>query len=218
MTLDRLGGISIYNNNIQIKTNTTFLGYSFSNFLSETEYVNTLCKRSKLILKRLYRFRSAPIKVKKYLYSTLIRSVLDYPCTELDNTTKKNIRAMQIVQNKALRYILNVSMYEGLSNETLHNRLKMDTINIRHSKLAKKILYKMKNLYMPTDDNVTIPYLRLLSDDNYNLPDNPIKQPRKSVAEFIANKIYYAGYDRIFKLNNLPDDSENYPIPLPIYG
>ena len=125
---------------------------------------------------------------------------------------------MQIIQNKALRFILNVSMYEGLSNETLHNRLKMDPINIRHSKMAKKILYKMKNLYMFVDDNVITPYYRLLTDDNYNLPQNPMKHPKESVAEFIANKIYYAGYDRIFKLNDLPEDSDNYPVPMPIYG
>ena len=213
-TLEEIGGINVNGNPIQITNDIKILGYTFSNFLSSTPHVNKVISKAKLDLSKLYRFRAAPVKVKKYLYTALIRPLLDYPCVELNNSGIINKSHLQSIQNKALRLILNVKLNDRVRTETMHERTKLDPINVRLAKLARKMLYKMKDLYVNADEDLAqAPYTRLAID--FELESDPIRQAVPSMCETIRNVIFSDGYDRSPILFNLPDDINNFHIPPP---
>ena len=87
---------------------------------------------------KLYRFKSPPPKIKLILYKTLIRPLMEYPSILIADTSNTHINKLQIIQNKALRFIYNTHWSEFITNNTLHNRAKLVTVKERLSKLQLK--------------------------------------------------------------------------------
>ena len=140
--------------------------------------------------------------------------MLDYPCIELNKTTLTNKSKLQKIQNKALRFILNIKLSDRIRSETMHERAKLDSINVRLAKLARKMLYKMKDLYVNADDELELaPYARLAID--YEIDQNPIKPRKPSMCEVLRDLICI--YDRPPAVFTLPEDMQNFVIPPPIY-
>ena len=215
-TLEAIGGIVIRGNPIEIKNNVKMLGYTFTNFLSSTAHVNVIVNKAKYHLAKLYRFRSAPVKIKRYLYITLIRSLLDYPCTELNSSGIGNKLSLQRIQNKALRLILNIKLSDRIRSEEMHQRAKLEPINIRLAKLSCKLLYRMKELYLNPDQDLELaPFFKLLVD--YEVEGDPIRPPPRPYGAHIHETIFTPGYGRLPLMLTLPEERENFPIPLPVY-
>ena len=190
------------------------MGYSFTNLLSPNPHIiSTIAQTSRNIAK-LYRFRSAPVKIKRYLYITLIRPLLEYPCIELNKTTRTNKSKLQKIQNKALRFILNLRLNDRVRAETMHERAKLDPINVRLAKLTRKMLYKMKDLYVDANEDIDLaPYARLAIE--YEIEQNPIRPRKPSMCEVLRDIICI--YDRPPAVFTLPEDMEDFIIPPPIF-
>lgn len=60
------------------------------------------------------------------IYKTLIRPLITYACAVWGNSAKTNLNKIQVLQNKLLRIAVDAEWY--ISNEQLHNELKMDSI------------------------------------------------------------------------------------------
>ena len=91
-----------------------------------------LQKRSQCnaILNRLRRFRELSPSNKKKLYTAYVKSVLTYPPVPLNGASKTNQKILQVIQNKALRFIFNVHYQDRITNEAIHMGADMQPINI----------------------------------------------------------------------------------------
>ena len=89
---------------------------------------------------KLYRFKSPPPKIKLILYKTLIRPLMEYPSILIADTSKTHINKLQIIQNKALRFIqaYNTHWSDFITNNTLDNTAKLETVKERLNKLQLK--------------------------------------------------------------------------------
>ena len=81
------------------------------------------------------------------------------------------IHKLQVIQNKALRFIYNIKYDEYITNETLHNRAKLATVKDRLNYLRNKQMDKL-NLLINDDDGGNISYK--LSD--YIIEDDPLQE------------------------------------------
>ena len=99
--LELLGGIQINNIQVALNNNIKILGYNFSHDRFSTCHIDNICKRAKTEISKLYRFNTAPQKIKRVLYLTLIRPILEYLCVQLSNTGITITRKLQRIQNKA---------------------------------------------------------------------------------------------------------------------
>ena len=89
-------------------------------------------------LSKLNKFRSAPPNIKLILYKTLIRPIMEYPAILLSDSSITRINKLQVIQNKALRFIYNTHWTEHITNNTLHNRANLETVKVRLNKLKIK--------------------------------------------------------------------------------
>ena len=67
------------------------------------------------ILKR--NLHSAPTKVKLIAYKTLCRPRMEFAVEVWDPTANKYIQMLEIVQNKAARFLSNLKRREGVTNK-----------------------------------------------------------------------------------------------------
>lgn len=216
-SINNYGGVILNNSQIPISNPIKILGYNLSNTLSDNMHINSITAKAKQNLSRLYRFYSAPPYVKKRLYLTLIRPILEYPILEIYKTTKINLQKLQRVQNKGLRYICHVSLRDRIPSKNLHEIHNIDAINVRVNKLAKKTFYKLKNQYFPEDDNTEINLIEEKLSPYYSLTQQPIKEKQKSVLHTIKENIFEEYTVRKLRVLSLPENEENFVIPPPKY-
>ena len=212
----KYGGVILNNKQIPISNPIRILGYSLSNHLSEKSHIETIVHKAKTNLSRLYRFYSAPPQVKKYLYLSLIRPIVEYLNLELYKSSKVHMQKLQRVQNKSLRFICNVSLKDKVTSEALHRTHNLDPINIRLSKLAKKTFYKIKQQYFPSDNITQEPSYIKLSPD-YSLSQEPIKPKKPSIYQQIQENIFDSTCNRQLTVFKIPEDEENFNIPMPVF-
>ena len=65
MNLELLGGMQINNIQVSLNNNIKILGYNFSHDRFLTCHIDNICKRAKTEISKLYRFNTAPQKIKK---------------------------------------------------------------------------------------------------------------------------------------------------------
>ena len=89
-------------------------------------------------LLKLRRFRGLSPPNKRKLYNALVKSSLTYPPVPMNGASKTNQRMLQVIQNKALRFIYNVKFTDRISNEMLHLGADMEPVNLfLHDQAAK---------------------------------------------------------------------------------
>ena len=98
-----------------------------------------------ITLNKLKRFRGLSPTNKLKLYTAYIKSALVYPPVPLHAATKTNLKALQTVQNKALRFIYNVKYTDRLNNESIHLGADIQPINQFLHEQAVKIWHKTDN-------------------------------------------------------------------------
>ena len=99
--------IVINNTPIPYVTHTKLLGLHLTrnNFYVKQIQQNTI--RARAELKKLQRFKSLKPKLKVRLYKALILPLLTYPVVPLNISSKTQIKKLQVIQNKAIRWITN---------------------------------------------------------------------------------------------------------------
>lgn len=106
-------------------------------------FIKDKIRRLNITLSKLKRFSNLSSNNKKKLYMALIRSTLEYPPIPLHAMTKSTINELQIIQNRALRFIYNVNYPDKISNNSLHIRANIpkieDLLNSRAQEVWKKI-------------------------------------------------------------------------------
>lgn len=103
------------------------------------------------ILRGLISNKNISISNKVTIYKTCIRPIMTYACPVWCNTSKNNIKKLQVVQNKCLNIILNNYYYEGndkyLSSTECHDKIGIEKIEDYIDKLAKNFYkYQAKNV------------------------------------------------------------------------
>ena len=98
------------------------------------------------VLKRLKRFKKLPRRHKLQLYKQCIRPVLEYPAVPLHAGTPACMKRLQSVQNASIMWIFSTQYNDPTrpSIEQLHRILRLDTINVRLHKLAKRTWDKLQ--------------------------------------------------------------------------
>ena len=214
--VENYAGVIVRDTLLPIAEPLKILGYHLHPHLFESCHINSISHRAKSELSKLYRFQTAPEFIKKRLYLTLIRPILEYPCLEVHSASLSLLRKLQVVQNKALRFITNTTWRDFVSSEALHLRLKLDPMNIRLFSLAYKTQFKMRDMYYLSNDPPYMPYHKLIKD--YTLSGPTYRQRGPSLLEILETEIYSLHGNRSLKIHSLPQSIDDIPAsPDPIY-
>ena len=129
-------------------------------------------------LTKLHRFKSAPPNIKLTLYKTLIRPIFEYPSILLADTSDTRIHKLQLIQNKALRFIYNTHWSDYITNTSLHNRAKIETVKDRLENLKTKTLLRA---YDTITDDQGRNAVYIYSD--YVIEEDPCYNPSNKLRE-----------------------------------
>ena len=91
--------------------------------------VTTKTAAAKHTLTKLNRFRNLNSRCKRYLYTTTVRSALLYPTIPLNTISKNQLKKLQVVQNRATRFITGHKKSDRLKSAILHELSQLDPIN-----------------------------------------------------------------------------------------
>ena len=134
-------------NNFPIKSveKVNYLGLTLENTLSGNSIVTNIIKKSSSRLKFLYRYKDILNEnSRKILCSALIQCHFDYCCSSWYSGTSKTLKnKLQIMQNKTIRFILNLGYrsHIGLIEQERVNMLPVDS-RVRQLKLNHVINIK----------------------------------------------------------------------------
>lgn len=170
---------------IQRKTTNKALGLIIDQNLRFNQQIVQKTSIAKEALSNIHRFRDCSVKTKLHLYKALILPLLTYCPLALSLTTQTGLLNLQVVQNKALRFILNVKWYQFKTNEATHTEANLTPINITlHYRIMKQLenysitqedLYTFIDTLRPFNRNFPAP--NILDDRQHPLPD-PIYKRR----------------------------------------
>ena len=76
---------------------------------------------------------------KRTIYLSLVRSTMEYSAFLLPILSKELIQTLKVIENTALRTILNITVMDGLSNEYIHEATNVECIKERLNKLKSEI-------------------------------------------------------------------------------
>ena len=138
-------------NNFEVKCNDTtiknvtsvkYLGLTLDNNISGESIVHNILKKASCRLKFLYRYSNIlNLKSRKTLCFALIQCHFDYACSSWYSGINKGLKQrLQIMQNKMIRYILNLDSrshigcpeFEKLNMLNVCDRVKQNKLNHVH--------------------------------------------------------------------------------------
>ena len=143
--------ITVNNNPLQYTREGTVLGLTFGRY----SIIPQVRKRKNLAssaLTMLNRFRQLNPKNKLKLYKSLVLPSLIYPAVPFNTLSKTQFRQLQTTQNRALRFVTNTKFTEFVTSKSLHDRLKIDPINVTIHRQAQKTWTTMKT-HLPATYN-----------------------------------------------------------------
>ena len=100
------------------------LGHHFTYHNMITEQVKLQKQKARCKLGSLWGYRRASSKIKVHLIKALVFPHLTYPCIPLHTASPPQMGELQTVQNAAIKFALNVSWYDFMTAEDLHNRFR----------------------------------------------------------------------------------------------
>ena len=115
----------------------------FDKYFRFNLHINSKATLARKSLSSLYRFRCAGPRTKLHLYKTLIKPLLTYMPLALSQTAYTNKRKLQLIQNKALRWIYNVCWDQYIRTSQLHDRANVLPLNIEWRRLVHKQIDKL---------------------------------------------------------------------------
>ena len=133
------------------------MNFKSNNFFKSQ--VDENIKTAKLELNKLYRFRYLKQKIKVRLYKTKVLPLLTYASVPLNICSSSQIKRLQIVQNKAIRWITN-TYYPNICNIVNQQELlKIEPIKDRIDRLAQNVWFKIEtenSAFFETTLNISI--------------------------------------------------------------
>lgn len=99
-------------------------------------------------LQSLYRFRCAAPRTKLHLFKAIIHPLLTYAPLTLTLAAHTNRRKLQVIQNKALRWIYTIGWDEFVTSSQLHKRASVLPLNLVWRAGVCKQLDKLR-LWLP---------------------------------------------------------------------
>ncbi len=147
--------INIVLNNIPIPnvTSIKFLGLVFDHHLTWTkhiEYLKQKCIPRINLLKTLSRQKwGADRKTMLHLYSSLIKTVLDYGCVTFSNASKKSLAKLNTIQNTALRICIGAHCTSPVMS--LH--VEADVLPLQHHWNYRSLVYYTNLAVQPENVN-----------------------------------------------------------------
>ena len=94
-------------------------------------HINTIKAKASNKLNTLRRFKQLPQNIKTHLIKAYISPLLHYPPIPLVSISKNQIKKLQVIQNRALRFALDTSRLDHVVNnvKTLHEKANLEPIN-----------------------------------------------------------------------------------------
>ena len=135
--------IEIDNEIIPDTKSAKLLGLKFSNYNFFTKQINANKASANAELKKLYKFRYLPRKLKLRLYKSLVLPLLTYPLVPINACSKTQIKKLQTVQNKAIKWIMNEYWPTRCPLPQRHNDLKLEYLSERVKRLAEGVWNKV---------------------------------------------------------------------------
>ena len=122
-----------------------YLGVLISEDLKWTKHINKTCKRATSVLSFLRRnLKGCPTDLKLTAYKSLIRSTLEYASTVWDPHLVKDTKALEAVQRKSARFIMNDYTRDSSVTTMLHS-LDLPSLADRRKDARLIMLYKIIN-------------------------------------------------------------------------
>lgn len=151
---------------------TTILGVTLDDKKTFRNHITQKKAMANNTLSNLERFRVCTPRAKLHLYKTLIRPAITYCPLALSLAAKTNQLDLQRVQNKALRFVLDVRWDDFRTAESLHMETHVPPINTTlHNRLIKQ-LEKFRLTH-----NTTFEYIETLPPFRRPLPTKNLLHP-----------------------------------------
>ena len=125
-------------------SSTRILGLNITNSSWQTKHVTELVRKGGQIARELRCMTGLSQKAKLHLIKALVIPTLTYPCAPLNACSAARMGELQIVLNKALNFVYNNRHPNMVRLKTLHERAKINPINITIYKLSKNTWDKIE--------------------------------------------------------------------------
>ena len=161
---------------------------------------------------KLSKFISCTKKVKIQLTKSLLRPLLEYPSYPLAITSHSQKLKIQKTLNKAMRIAGNHRLRDKTKLEVIIQNTKMKPQNIRINHIAKKIIEKMKKIYIKKDKEYEIKYKL---DPYFTFTNPPIKNKKLPIVKRIQYNIYDIYGKKSLLFRNIDKELQDVPLLRP---
>ena len=134
--------IIVENVSINYSDKAKILGLKFKSRNFFKDQVDENIRKAKAELSRLYKLRYLKKKLKTRLYKSKALPHLTFASVPLNICSHNQIKRLQVVQNKAIRWITNTYYPNTCNIDEQQHLLKIEPINERINRLAQNIWYK----------------------------------------------------------------------------
>ena len=147
----------IQNQSIKEVPHAKYLGVTIDQHLTWNEHIRQITTKANNVKSFLQRnLRSCPVNVKIICYQSMVRSILDYASTIWSPYTKRNIQAIESVQRRSARFVLNrYSSFDSVSN--MLTDLGWNLLSDRRNKLRVLLLFKIIHHLVDIDIDDLLP-------------------------------------------------------------
>ena len=143
----------INNEEIEFKNNGKCLGLIITTS-GYFKHIEDRCNRANAAMRKLYKLYNLPERIKIHLVKALILPILDYPPIPTHTMSKNQIKKLQKIQNKALRFATNQRYPYTMTTQQIHTRTNTTPINLRLHTRAKEIWNRIESLEIPIYNNI----------------------------------------------------------------
>ena len=165
--------IIVNRNQIDYTTTIKILGMTYAAFGLKPQVTSRRAIANNT-LNKLQRFRTLSPTNKRRLYKTIVRPQLLYPIVPLNTLSTAQTRRLQQVQNRALRFIDNVSPLDCIPSQVLHQRHDIPPVNVYIHRRAI-------DTWTTTRDKLPDIYDALTTDAIY--PNPPNRHFKRSIVD-----------------------------------
>ena len=110
------------------------------------KHLNETVQKGKHALMELQRFYALPEKIKIHLIKAFIRPILTYAPIPMITISNTNIKKLQVIQNRGLRFACNEKYPYTRNTKTLHEVANIEPINYTMFNQADKVFNKVRNM------------------------------------------------------------------------
>ena len=134
-----------------------YLGITLSNNLKWTSHIQNTVTKANRTLGFLHRnLRSCPKKLKATAYITLIQPLLEYSCAAWDPYLKGDIQALEKIQRRGARFVLNQNKRDYTSISTAIKDLNWPELGERRRQQRLTMMFKVMNGLVAIPANVYV--------------------------------------------------------------